>query len=355
MTPDRAGDPDAGAATGPPRRSPRPGQQCNANQFSQPFTAPDGTLYVVWANFNNAVTAGDNRNQILLAKSTDGGNTFSAPVKVTDYYDLPDCVTYTGQDAGRQCVPTSATTPRSSGPRTTRRASSTRRTPGTSPSPSARTSTRTPRSPTAASPAGINPDTGANLYDGVLTPGACNNDIIVSVSTTRGATFTGTTTDPRAMTSVTQARRQRTTDQWFQWADYTRDGRLAVSYYDRQYGDDELTGCNGLLALRLAEPDVASATVRVTSSSMPAATQFGGAVLGRLHRPAAYSGHGAPLVVGHPDAGALHLPGHGDDDLAARPVHRRRAERAERPGGDDRAAGRAGPLTWAAPAATTAP
>ena len=31
---------------------------------------------------------------------------FSTPVKATDYYDLPDCVTYTGQDPGRACVPT---------------------------------------------------------------------------------------------------------------------------------------------------------------------------------------------------------------------------------------------------------
>ena len=98
--PDQGGGGGGGAADTPPA----PGQ-CYANQFSQPFTGPDGALYVTWANFNNAVTAGDNRNQILLAKSTDGGATFSTPVKVTDYYDLPDCVTYTGQDPGRACVP----------------------------------------------------------------------------------------------------------------------------------------------------------------------------------------------------------------------------------------------------------
>src|SRR3954470_9968357 len=98
--PDQGGGGDGDAADTPPA----PGQ-CYANQFSQPFTGPDGALYVTWANFNNAVTTGDNRNQILLAKSTDGGATFSAPVKVTDYYDLPDCVTYTGQDPGRACVP----------------------------------------------------------------------------------------------------------------------------------------------------------------------------------------------------------------------------------------------------------
>ncbi len=53
------------------------------------------------------MTGADNRNQILLSKSTDGGQTFSAPVKVSDYYDLPDCDTYqgAGADPGRACVP----------------------------------------------------------------------------------------------------------------------------------------------------------------------------------------------------------------------------------------------------------
>jgi len=35
---------------------PRPGPGgCDSNQFSQPFTSPDGTLYVVWANYNVTV------------------------------------------------------------------------------------------------------------------------------------------------------------------------------------------------------------------------------------------------------------------------------------------------------------
>src|SRR5207237_6204794 len=57
-------------------------------------------------NYNNAVKGDDNRNQILIAKSTDGGNTFQTLQKVSDYYDLPDCATYQGgKDAGRACVP----------------------------------------------------------------------------------------------------------------------------------------------------------------------------------------------------------------------------------------------------------
>jgi hypothetical protein len=88
-----------------------PRGRCNENQFSQPFTGPDGKLYVTWANFNNAVSGADNRNQILLAVSSDGGATFAPPVKVGDYYDLPDCATYqAGQYPGRACVPEKATT-----------------------------------------------------------------------------------------------------------------------------------------------------------------------------------------------------------------------------------------------------
>ena len=54
-----------------------------------------------------APAASDNHYQVLLAKSTDGGQTFSSPVKVSDYYDLPDCDTYQGDGADpvRACVP----------------------------------------------------------------------------------------------------------------------------------------------------------------------------------------------------------------------------------------------------------
>jgi hypothetical protein len=41
-----------------------------------------------------------------------------------------------------------------------------------------------------------------NLYTGVKTPGACKNDILVSVSSNGGASFTGTLADPRMLTSA---------------------------------------------------------------------------------------------------------------------------------------------------------
>src|SRR5439155_24595380 len=79
-------------------------------------------------------------------------------------------------------------------------------------------------------------------YVGVKSPGTCNNDIVFSVWNNGGSTFTGTTTDPRMLPVVTQAPGQATSDQFWQWAGFTPGGKLAVSYYDRQYGTDNNTG-----------------------------------------------------------------------------------------------------------------
>ena len=256
---------------------------CNENQFSQPFTGPDGALYVLFNNFNNkeTISGNDNRNQILLAKSTDGGNTFSAPIKVSDYYDLPDCATYqAGRDFGRACVPEKGATANSVF-RATNYASG-----AVNPSNPGQVVVTFgsyinihSNEGNGCVPAGINPFTGQDLYSGVKTPGACNNDILESVSTDGGATFTGTTTDPRTLTSVNQDSGQATTDQWWQWIAFTKNGKLATSYYDRQYGSDETTGFSDFSLSGTG--DLASFNAyRVTSSSMPTPTEFGGLFFG---------------------------------------------------------------------------
>lgn len=253
-----------------------PSGRCNENQDSDPFVGPDGALYVAYNNYNNVVTGADNRNQILLSKSTDGGQTFSAPVKATDYFDLPDCQTYQGDDFGRACVP--------------EKGSSTLSVFRASNYPVGSVNPRNPQqvAVTVGSyinrysneangcvPTGFSPATGQDLYIGVKTPGACNNDIVLSMSDNGGASFTGTATDPRQLPSVTPDPGQRTTDQFWQWAGYSDDGVLAVSYYDRQYGEDEYNGSSdiSLSALDKRGVDVQ----RVTSGSMPAPTEFYGA------------------------------------------------------------------------------
>lgn len=256
-----------------------PQGNCNENQFSQPFTGPDGALYVTWANFNNTPAANDNRNQIFLAKSTDGGKTFSAPVKASDYYDLPDCATYQGgKDPGRACVP-------EKGPSTDSVFRATNLPVGAV----------SPNDPNLVvvtvgsyinvhskeplcTPAGLAAD-GNNLFNGVKANPGCNNDILLSMSRDGGKTFTGTATDPRTLPTVNQESRQATTDQWWQWAAFNRDGKLAVAYYDRQYGNDELNG-NMDFSLSGSQDLSGFATRRVTSSSMPPPTGFSGLFFG---------------------------------------------------------------------------
>jgi len=255
--------------------------KCNENQFSQPFVGSDGVLYVIFNNFNNPETFGttpDNRNQILISRSFDGGNTFEPPHKVADYYDLPDCATYqAGHDFGRACVP-------EKGPTTNSIFRAANYASGevnpTNPSEVVVTVgsyiNKHSKESNGCTPASFSPATGQNLYTGVKTPGACNNDILVSVSSDGGATFTGSTTDPRALAVATTDEGQAASDQWWQWIAFTKNGKLAVSYYDRQYGTDEITGFSDFsLSGSGDSPTYTSWGVqRVTSSSMALPTQF---------------------------------------------------------------------------------
>jgi hypothetical protein len=115
----------------------------------------------------------------------------------------------------------------------------------------------------------------------VKTSGACKNDILVSVSTNGGTSFTGTTTDPRKLPSAAPTPAQAKADQWFQWLAFTKDGTLAVSYYDRQYGNDEITGFSDVSVFASSGPGH-FAVKRATSSSLPPPTQFPNTVGGGL-------------------------------------------------------------------------
>lgn len=259
---------------------PTPQGPCNENQDSQPFTAPDGTLYVVYNNYNNTPVGDDNRNQVLLARSTDGGSSFSPPVKVTDFYDLPDCDTYQGEgsDPGRACVVEKGT--------------------------SAVSLFRANNYPVGAvdpihpdrvvvtfgsyinrhsnegldcTPAGF-ADDGINLYDGVKT-GGCNNDIVYSLSTDAGASFSGGSTDVRRLPVVSGTRAQAISDQYWQGAAFSPTGIFVASYYDRSYGDDNSTGFSDI-TVSATRNGTTFGHRRVTTSSMPPPTQFSGQFYG---------------------------------------------------------------------------
>jgi hypothetical protein len=67
-----------------------PAGQCDEDQFSIPEVAADGTLYVHFINGQNEAAwevAGDFDSQLMVVKSTDGGETFSDPVPAVQLED----------------------------------------------------------------------------------------------------------------------------------------------------------------------------------------------------------------------------------------------------------------------------
>jgi hypothetical protein len=261
--------------------SARTDYSCDESQFNQPFVGPDGTVYDVMDNFNNCAGAlralgfdcpggndGDNHNQVLLVKSTDGGGTWSDPVRVSNYYELPDCYTYTGYDFGRACVPTAPL----SGTSIFR---ATNYPVGVALSGSkvvvnfgSYINKDSNEHRGNCTPNGLSPDTFLNLYTGVGDVNGCNNDIVRSVSTDGGNTFTGSQRGVIKMPTCSIERGETLTDQWWQWTAETPSGQVASSYYDRSYGADQSTGFNDFTLVR------GNQAVRVTDFSLPPSTEF---------------------------------------------------------------------------------
>jgi hypothetical protein len=285
-----------------------PQGNCNENQWSNPFVGPDGNLYVAWDNYNTSTeklsSPSDNAAQVLLAKSTDGGASFGDPVRVSLYYDLPDCLQYQGSDPFRACVP-------ETGPSTNSVFRATNYPVGAVNPKNANQVVVTfgsyinqdSNESNGCTPAGFDTSTGQGLYTGVKVAGACNNDILISTSTNGGSSFSGTNADPRTEPTVNPDPNQATTDQFWQWASFTKGGTLAVDYYDRQYGkmvntppappagpgkpkpkpaavpSDQFYG-NSDITLSGSNDLQKWGTSRVTSSSMPPPTEFAGQFYG---------------------------------------------------------------------------
>jgi hypothetical protein len=247
---------------------------CDNTSFSEPFVAPNGNVYVIFNDYNNATSGpNDNHNQILLVKSTNGGTTFGGPVKVADYNDLPDCFTYTGDDAFRACVPTAPLSNHSvfraanygSGAALSNTAIvvdvGSYINPHSNPSRG------------NCAPAGLSGATGLNLYTGVGDVNGCNNDILRSVSTNGGASFTGTTTPPQSLPAISdESKHGPLADQWWQWtAQSPKTGKAVGAYYDRKYGDDQSSGYMDISVVRSN-----GSHVRATDGSMPPSNEFPG-------------------------------------------------------------------------------
>ena len=260
-----------------------PGAGCDNNQGAQPFTGPDGALYIAFSNFNTVNLAATPplppaKYQVLVAKSTDGGASFGPLQKASDYYELPDCATYQGgKSFGRACVPEKGSTTNSIF-RAANEASGAVN--PTNPSQVAISIpsyiSRDSKESNGCVPTGTDPISTGGLYTGVKTAGACNNKVIIAVSNNGGATYNGTTTDVRNMPVASNGQREAVADQWFQWLAFTKSGRVAVGYYDRQYGDDETTGFSDQSVAGADDLPSEWAVNRVTTSSMPPPTQFSG-------------------------------------------------------------------------------
>ena len=154
---------------------------------------------------------------------------------------------------GGACVPEKGPTAhRSSGRRTTRRAPSTRRTRRRSSSHTARTSTRHSNEIERLRAGRLRRDDGINTVHRREDAGRVQQqDPAQRVERTAARRSPAVrSADPRTQTTV-NARRRRRADQFWQWAAFNKDGKLAVSYYDRQYGNDETTGSLGLQPVRL--------------------------------------------------------------------------------------------------------
>jgi len=194
-------------------------------------------------------------------------------VLVANYNDLPDCATYQGgQDAGNSCVPEKGSSEHSVF-RATNYPSG-----GIDPTNAEVVVTfgsyinKDSNPSNGCAPTGFSPFL-TPTYTGVKTAGACNNKILESISTNSGTSFNGTVTDPTTLPIVSSAPGQKLTDQWWQWSAFTRNGKLAVSYYDRQYGDDEATGFMDM-SLSGSSDLLNFGVRRVTSASMPSPTEF---------------------------------------------------------------------------------
>ena len=217
-----------------------PNGNCNENQFSDPFVGPDGALYVAYNNYNNAVSGNDNRNQILLAKSTDGGNTFSTPVqgqrllRPARLRHLPGRRRrfVPGLRAGEGIVDGLGL------PRDELRVG--RRQPE-EPEPG-RGDVRLVHQQGLERVERLRPGRLRLQHrDQHSTPASRRRGRATTTSSSASRTTAVRASPERRPTraseaTVNQDPGQATTDQFWQWASFTKDGKLAVDYYDRQYG-----------------------------------------------------------------------------------------------------------------------
>jgi hypothetical protein len=223
---------------------------CNFSQGSYPLVGPDGTIYVVFNNSNTSPEAAviDGVAQQLFVKSTDGGLTWSAPVKVgddyqTQPYSIPGHELPNGCPDFRPCLPPNGY--RADGNH----------------NPSLGIDERSGKLATFWSDFRNGGPCAKDTTLGVPVPvEPCadhNNDVFAVLSNDGGATW-----GPTHRVTTSKAA------QWQAWGDVGENGKLYVAYYDRNYGACESTGCNDI-TLASSKNGEDWKYRRITTSSMP--------------------------------------------------------------------------------------
>jgi hypothetical protein len=232
---------------------------CDQDQGSHPVVGPDGTIYVIFGNGN---TPGVGLNQVLMVRcppnrNCDTETDWEGPFRIGDLIGLhprnfpplpPPASDPSGCPGGRRCLPPNGY--------------------------------RVPEFTSMS----ISVDRNSNLYatwadhrnntnpkcqdptPSYAASAPCDHDVFYAFSTNRGTTWSPTI-------NVTPRSRLGETAQWQPWHDVMGDGsKVQVGFYDRHYGDCELTGCNDITLATIRNPRTLQPDIsyrRITTSSMP--------------------------------------------------------------------------------------
>lgn len=185
--------------------------ECDQNQFSTPFVAPNGRVYVTFENFNTSA-----ENQLMIVWSDDGGVTWTNPVRIDTIYDFGHYPQAFGRDTLTGCQ----------------------------------------FRLNSMGNVAVDPSDSNTVYvvwddnrNGL--PTATNNDIFLGRSTDGGFTWTVDTVDGTA------------NDQFYPWVAVASNGRVDVGYMDRSYSADQ-TVCQYGFTLARATFDSGGMTVTRT-------------------------------------------------------------------------------------------
>jgi hypothetical protein len=220
-----------------PSRDPH---DCDFSQGSDPLVGPDGTIYVAFNNANTTKHCAKGQSAVcqqLFVKSTNGGTTWSDPVRVAfDFAREPvnglDGALGNGCPLFRQCLPPNGYR--------------------VSDFPSISIDSSTGKLAVFWDDM-RNGDTG----DCAASAG-CNTDVFMSISNDGGANW-----------NATQQVDPNTTAQYYPWGGVDSDGNLYVMYYDRKYGSCESTGCLDVTLASSSNDGASWTRQRITTSSMP--------------------------------------------------------------------------------------